>query len=185
MFPARQILIMNVQHPANYSRYDCPFSCTQGSLMQPPRHHPQLKTVLLPLIYLLLHHGIHCAHVPLRILEFLNPAMVALFVYLSNHLSVRFLNFLQTKLISANDKRGCQSGACLDLVVNALSVQVHQNSSLGFSNARLVPFRDATHKFFAGIAVHGYAVICVAGVARRVWFEGPSPDLGVEGFSCT
>ena len=135
--------------------------------------------------YLLLHHGIHCTHIPLGILEFLNQATVALLVFLSNHLSVRFLNFLHTNHISANDQRGWRRGAYLNLIVNALSVQVHQCSCFGLSNTRLVLFHDPTHKFFAGIGVHGYEVIGVAGVTRRVWFEGPSPDLGVEGFGYT
>ena len=45
---------------------------------------------------LLLHHGVHRTHIPLRILEFLNQTMLALAVLLSHHLSVRFLNFLHT-----------------------------------------------------------------------------------------
>ena len=45
---------------------------------------------------LLLHHCVHCTHVSLRILEFLNQTMVALVVFLTNHLSVRFLDFLHS-----------------------------------------------------------------------------------------
>lgn len=79
----------------------------------------------------------------------------------------------------------CRSGPYLNLLINALSVQVHQYPCFSLSNTRFVPFHDPAHQFFAGIAVHGHAVIGVAGVTRRVWFEVPSPDLGVEGFGCT
>ena len=76
-------------------------------LMLPPRPHPRLKALPLHLTYLLLHPRIHCTHVALRILEFLNQAKVALLVCLPNHFAVRFLDFLQTNPISADDKRDC------------------------------------------------------------------------------
>ena len=75
--------------------------------MLPPRPHPRLKALPLHLTYLLLHPRIHCTHVALRILEFLNQAKVALLVCLPNHFAVRFLDFLQTNPISADDKRDC------------------------------------------------------------------------------
>lgn len=71
------------------------------------------------------------------------------------------------------------------MLVNVLSIQIHHYPGLGLSNTRLVFFHDPAHQFVAGVGEHGHAVFGVAGVARRVWFEVPSPDLGVEGFSCT
>ena len=62
--------------------------------MQPPRHHFGLSPLSLPWTCFLFHHGIRGTQVPLRILEVLNHAMLALLAFLSNELTVRFLDFL-------------------------------------------------------------------------------------------
>ena len=159
---------MNVRRPANYALYKHPFSSTQETPCATSRHHPRFKLLPLPVTYLLLHRGIHCTHISLGILEFLNQAMVALLVFSSKHPSVCFLDFLQTNHISAKDKKGWRRGAYLDLLVNALSVQVHRYTPSGLFNARLVPFHDPTRKFFARIGVHGHAIIAVAGITGIV-----------------
>ena len=98
--------------------------------------------------HLLLDRGIHRTHVSLGILEFLNQAMVAFVVFLPNYLSVRFLDFLYIDHTLADDERGYyRRVAYFNLIFNALSVQVHQGSGLGLSDACLVSFHDPAHKF--------------------------------------
>ena len=82
-------------------------------------------------------------------------------------------------------REGCRRGGeYRNLIGNTLRVQVHQHSCLGLSDTRLVPFHDPAHEFFAGVGEHSHTVIGVLGVSGRVRFEGPSPDVGVERFSC-
>ena len=114
--------IMNVRHPANYLCYDHPFFSPQESSYVTSSPLSLAQNLSSSLSYSLLHHRIHCTHVALCILEFLNQAKVALLVFLSNHLSVRFLDFLQTNLISANYQRRRRSGAYLNLLLNVLSI---------------------------------------------------------------
>ena len=64
---------------------------------------------------MLLHHGIHRTHISLCILEILHHSMVALAVFLANHLSVRFLNFLppgsRISLMIVMEKRRVERGS--------------------------------------------------------------------------
>ena len=205
--PHRQLPFERVQNsirsvqwrPANCPSYNHPllqYSLNNHSLhtifsSAPPWTGSNLLVLLL-WTCLLVHHGIRSTQIPLRILEFLNHAMLALLALISNQFTVPFLDFLVNQATTfqltnrSEREAGVGSGehTYLNLLINVFSIQIHHYSGLGLSNTRLILFHDAAHQFVAGIGKHGQAVFRVAGVAGRVGFEVPSPDVSVEGFSC-
>lgn len=88
--------IRSVRRPANHASYNHPCSNTQQSIAPCNLLGTTLgSNPLLPLwTCLLVHHGIRGTQISLRILKFLNHAMLALLAFISNQFTVPFLDFL-------------------------------------------------------------------------------------------